>query len=125
MHTVKLVKKFHFEAAHRLVNAPDGHKCRNLHGHSFKFEIEVKGKVDPERGWFMDYKDISRIAKPVVEELDHSYLNDIPGLENGTSENLAKWIWEKIDTKIKGLHRVSVYETASSECHYYGAAKHV
>jgi 6-pyruvoyltetrahydropterin/6-carboxytetrahydropterin synthase len=120
MHTVHLEKSFGFEAAHRLPKAPEGHKCRNLHGHSFKFEIEVKGQVKDEEAWFMDFKDISKVGKPLAEELDHTYLNDIPGLEDGTSEVMAKWIWKRLESKIKGLYRITVQETENSFCHYFG-----
>ncbi|MBN2723248.1 MAG: 6-carboxytetrahydropterin synthase QueD [Deltaproteobacteria bacterium] len=120
MHTVKLSKQFSFEAAHRLPKAPEGHKCRNLHGHSFRFDVEVMGPVDPETAWFMDYKDISSVAKPIADELDHTYLNEIPGLEDGTSEILARWIWKRLEKNIEGLHRITVYETVNSRCDYYG-----
>lgn len=120
MHTVHLSKRYGFEAAHCLPKAPDGHKCRNLHGHSFKFDVEVRGQVPDETAWFMDYKDISKVVKPLVEELDHTYLNDIPGLEDGTSEVLARWLWKRLENNIQGLHRVTVYETDTSRCDYFG-----
>ena len=71
----------------------DGHKCARLHGHSFHVRLQVRGEVDPHTGWVMDFTDIKVAFKPVLEQLDHYYLNDIPGLENPTSENLARWIW--------------------------------
>jgi 6-pyruvoyltetrahydropterin/6-carboxytetrahydropterin synthase len=120
MQVVNLIKKFKFEAAHRLPNVPEGHKCKNLHGHSFKFEVEVKGEVDMAQCWYMDYTDIKKVAKPIADFLDHKYLNDIPGLEAGTSEILSKWIWDKLIKDLPGLYRISVYETVSSCCHYYG-----
>jgi 6-pyruvoyltetrahydropterin/6-carboxytetrahydropterin synthase len=123
MHIVNLTKRYGFEAAHRLPKAPEGHKCRNLHGHSFKFEVEIRGEVSDENAWFMDFHDISKIAKPIAEELDHSYINEIPGLEDGTSEIMAKWIWDKLAPALPGLYRISVYETETSCCHYYGEDK--
>lgn len=120
--TVRLVKEFTFEAAHRLPNVPDGHKCGRLHGHSFKIEVHVEGAVDPETGWFIDYGDISALVKPrILERLDHYYLNDIPGLENPTSENLAIWIWERLSEDLPGLCSVVVYETCSARCVYQGS----
>ncbi len=120
MHTVHLVKRFGFEAAHRLPKAPPGHKCRNLHGHSFKFEVEVRGPVADETAWYMDFKDIKTAASPIVDMLDHTYLNDIEGLEDGTSEVMARWIWKRMEPSLPGLYRITVHETDNSFCHYFG-----
>ncbi len=120
MPKVHLVKSFSFDAAHRLPLACDGHKCRNLHGHGFRFEMEFAGPVDPKFGWFLDYHEISALGKELSERLDHRMLNEIPGLEAGTSEMLAVWIWKEAAARLPGLVRVSVFETASSACHYYG-----
>ena len=89
---VRLIKDFTFEAAHLLPRAPEGHKCRRLHGHSFRLEIAVEGEVDPETGWFLDYGVIASKVEPIRALLDHHYLNEVPGLENATSENLARWM---------------------------------
>src|ERR1700722_12133445 len=93
---VRLTKSFGFEAAHDLPTFPPDHKCRRLHGHSFRFEVRVEGDVDPVKGYLIDYGDLKTAAEPVVKQLDHRYLNQIPGLENPTSENIARWIWEQI-----------------------------
>ncbi len=74
------------------------HQCRGLHGHSFRVEVAVAGECDPELGWVMGYADISAAFKPIYQQLDHYYLNEIPGLENPTSENLAIWMPIKIPT---------------------------
>src|SRR5271169_3755806 len=94
--TVRLTKTFHFEAAHDLPTFPDGHKCRRLHGHSFHFDVVVEGDVDAKRGYLIDYGEIKKAVDPLVRQLDHYYLNDIAGLDNPTSENLAKWLWDRI-----------------------------
>ena len=94
---MELFKEFTFEAAHLLPNVPVGHKCARLHGHSFKLIVHVEGPVDPELGWVIDFGDISAAVKPVINELDHYYLNDIPGLENPTSEVLVRWIWDRLE----------------------------
>ncbi|MCX7826285.1 MAG: 6-carboxytetrahydropterin synthase QueD, partial [Verrucomicrobiae bacterium] len=107
-------------AAHALPRAPKGHKCARLHGHSFKIEVHVAGTVDPKRGWLMDYGDISRAFRGVHEQLDHSYLNDLPGLENPTSENLARWIWRKLKPALSGLSAIVVQETGTARCIYRG-----
>ncbi len=120
MPKVHLVKSFSFDAAHSLPLAPDGHKCRCVHGHGFRFEMEFAGPVDPARGWFLDYHEISALGKELTARLDHKMLNEIPGLEAGTSEVLAVWIWNEAVSRLPGLTRVSVFETASSACHYHG-----
>ena len=117
---MEIYKQFMFEAAHRLPNVPDGHKCARLHGHSFKATIYVKGDVDEDCGWIMDFADITKAFKPVHERLDHYYLNDIEGLENPTSEVLARWIWRKLKPSLAGLSRVEINETCSSGCIYDG-----
>lgn len=117
---VELVKEFTFEAAHRLPRVPAGHKCERLHGHSFVCEVAVRGGVDPEIGWFIDYAEISDAFAPIHKELDHYYLNEIDGLSNPTSENLARWIWNRLEGRLRGLFRISIKETCSSRCDYYG-----
>ena len=117
---IELRKTFQFEAAHLLPHLPHGHKCRRLHGHSFKVEVVVAGECDPKLGWLMDYADISELFKPLWEQLDHRYLNEIPGLENPTSENLAAWIWRRLKPKLRLLQEVVVAETCQSQCAYRG-----
>lgn len=117
---VELRKSFQFEAAHLLPRLPKSHKCRRLHGHSFKIEIVVAGECDPNLGWLMDYAAISAAFKPLWQRLDHYYLNDIPGLDNPTSENLAAWIWKRLKPKLPLLKEVVVAETCFSRCVYRG-----
>jgi 6-pyruvoyltetrahydropterin/6-carboxytetrahydropterin synthase len=117
---VRLVHEFRFEAAHRLPKVPEGHKCARLHGHSFRVELAVAGPVDEETGWFMDFQVLYDAWKPVHEQLDHRYLNDIAGLENPTSEVLARWIWNGIKTALPALERVTIFETCESRCEYEG-----
>lgn len=117
---VELRRRYHFAAAHHLPKAPEGHKCRRLHGHSYEIEVAVRGEVDPETGWLLDYGDIDKQLKPVLAELDHRTLNDIPGLENATSEILSRWLWERIRPRLPDLYRVAVAETCAAACYYYG-----
>ncbi|WP_428941048.1 6-carboxytetrahydropterin synthase QueD [Fontivita pretiosa] len=117
---VRLVKTFRFEAAHDLPTFPEGHKCRRLHGHSFRFDVVVEGEVDPAKGYLIDYGEIKRAAEPIVKRLDHYYLNEIEGLSNPTSEQLARWIWEKLKPVLPLLSRIIVYETCTSACEYDG-----
>lgn len=117
---MRLVKTFRFEAAHDLPTFPDGHKCRRLHGHSFRFDVVVEGEVDPAKGFLIDYGDIKKICDPIVRQLDHYYLNEIEGLSNPTSEMIAKWLWDRIKPQLPMLARIIVYETCTSACEYDG-----
>ena len=117
---MELRKTFQFEAAHYLPNLPKEHKCNRLHGHSFKVEIVVEGECDPKLGWVIDYSDITKAFKPLWEQLDHHYLNEIEGLENPTSENLARWIWAHSKPNLSILTAVEVAETCTARCVYRG-----
>lgn len=120
---VVIERTFRFEAAHLLPNVPEGHKCRRLHGHSFLVDVAVKGEVDEQVGWFIDYADVEAAFAPLRERLDHHYLNEVPGLENPTSENLARWVWVALVRALPGLCRVTVHETCNSRCIYRGPEK--
>jgi 6-pyruvoyltetrahydropterin/6-carboxytetrahydropterin synthase len=117
---MEVFKEFTFEAAHRLPNVPADHKCARLHGHSFAVRISVQGPLDARLGWVMDFADIKRIVGPVIDELDHRYLNEIAGLENPTSEVLARWLWQRLTPALPGLAAVEVRETCTSGCIYRG-----
>ncbi len=117
---VSLRKTFQFEAAHRLPLLPDTHKCSRLHGHSFRVEITVEGECDPQLGWLVDYADLARLFAPLAQRLDHRYLNDIEGLENPTSEAIARWIWDRLRPDLPLLASVEVAETCRSACVYRG-----
>jgi 6-pyruvoyltetrahydropterin/6-carboxytetrahydropterin synthase len=116
----EIFREFTFEAAHRLPNVPDGHKCARLHGHSYLAVVHVAGPVDEETGWVQDFGDIKTAFKPLEEQLDHRYLNDVPGLENPTSEVLAKWIWDRLIAELPNMTEVRVRETCTSGCIYRG-----
>lgn len=115
-----LYKDFSFEAAHRLPNVPPGHKCERLHGHSFHVRVTVDGPLGAETGWVMDFADLKAAFAPVHDALDHRYLNDIPGLENPTSEIVASWIWQRLVPTLPGLASIEVRETCTSGCIYRG-----
>lgn len=114
MRRMHIFKVFQIEAAHRLPNVPEGHKCARLHGHSFRIELHVAGDLDPALGWVMDFADLKAVAAPLFEQLDHHYLNDIDGLDNPTSENLARWVFRRLATPLPGLEKVVVHETCTS-----------
>ena len=117
---MQIYKDFHFESAHRLPNVPEGHKCARLHGHSFQLRIVVSGDAPEPSGWVMDFSDIKQVAKPIIDQLDHYYLNDIPGLENPTSERLCECIWEKLQPQLPQLDSIEIKETCTSGCIYRG-----
>lgn len=117
---VELRRTFQFEAAHLLPRLPEGHKCRRLHGHSFQVEIVVAGECDPALGWLMDYADIKAAFTPLWERLDHRYLNEVPGLENPTSEQIAIWIWKELKPSLPMLTEVVVAETCTARCVFRG-----
>jgi 6-pyruvoyltetrahydropterin/6-carboxytetrahydropterin synthase len=117
---VEIFKSFTLECAHRLPNVPAEHKCARVHGHSFRVEVHVAGPVDSELGWVMDFAEVKRAFEPLFERLDHRYLNDVPGLENPTSEHLARWIWRELKPALPQLARVVVHETCTSGATYAG-----
>ena len=116
----ELVKTFRFEAAHSLPNVPEGHKCRRLHGHSYRVDIHVTGEPDAETGWVVDFGEIKKAVEPVLAELDHQCLNDIPGLANSTSEHLCTHLWGRIHPSVPHLSAVTVWESDTSKCVYRG-----
>lgn len=118
--TVRLVREFSFEAAHRLPNAPEGHKCCRLHGHSFRVQLVCEGEIDPQTGWLIDFGEIKRAFEPLLDRLDHRYLNEIEGLENPTAENIARWIWQRLKPRLAVLTQVNLAETCSARCEYGG-----
>ena len=116
----ELVKTFRFEAAHTLPQAPEGHKCRRLHGHSYRVDVHVTGPVDPQTGWVMDFGTIKQAVEPILGELDHRFLDEIPGLENSTSEMLARFLWDRLSPSLPNLSAVTVWESDTSRCIYRG-----
>jgi len=117
---MEIFKSFVIEAAHRLPQVPAGHKCARLHGHSFRIDVHVRGEPGAETGWIMDFADVKAAFAPLFEQLDHHYLNDVPGLDNPTSERLAIWIWQHLKPALPALSRIVVHETCTSGCVYTG-----
>lgn len=115
-----IICEVRFESAHHLPHVPEGHKCRRLHGHSFFCEIHVTGPVDPHTGWVRDFADLRSAFEPLRLQLCHHYLNEVPGLENPTSENIARWIWERLQPELPGLSTIVVRETCTARCVYTG-----
>ena len=117
---MEIFKEFSFEAAHLLPLVPDNHKCRRLHGHSFRVQVHVRGEISAETGWILDFADIKKAFQPIHDELDHRYLNDIEGLSNPTSEILARWIWNRLKPSLPLLSKIVVCETCTTGCIYSG-----
>ena len=117
---MELRKTFQIEAAHRLPNVPTGHKCARLHGHSWRIEVAIEGPVGNDTGWVMDYADLKAAFQPIHDRIDHNYLNEIPGLENPTSERLAVWLWNELKPRLPLLSELVIAETCTSRCVYRG-----
>jgi 6-pyruvoyltetrahydropterin/6-carboxytetrahydropterin synthase len=119
-HYVELATTFRIEASHQLHKAPATSVCRRLHGHSWKIEVRVAGNVRPDVGWLIDYHDIEAAWQPLHDALDHRHLNDVEQLDNPTSENLAIWIWSHLQPALPQLFSVTVNETCTARCEYFG-----
>lgn len=117
---MRISQAFHFEAAHLLPNVAEAHRCRRLHGHSYRVELRLEGPVDPVTGFVADFLAIEEAFKPLLDRLDHNYLNDIEGLENPTAENIAIWIWERTKAALPQLACVVVFETQDCFAEYNG-----
>ena len=117
---MQIWKDFRFESAHWLPNVPESHKCFRMHGHSYRVVVHVRGEGGEASGWVMDFGELSEAFRPLKERLDHRVLNEIEGLENPTAENLARWIWRRLEPALPGLWRVEVHETPRSGCAYVG-----
>lgn len=120
MSKAEVFKDFEIDCAHSLPYVPEGHKCKNVHGHTYRIRVVIEGELDAQYGWVIDFADIKAVFAPIKETLDHKYLNDIEGLENPTAENLAIWIWNKVVNLLPGLKEIWVSETPMSGCKYRG-----
>jgi 6-pyruvoyltetrahydropterin/6-carboxytetrahydropterin synthase len=115
-----IFKQFTFDSAHYLPNVPEGHKCRQMHGHTYKAIFYIQGEPDPNTGWIMDFGEIKSRIKPLIDLLDHTVLNDIPGLENPTCELICRWLWLQLKPQLSGLAKIELYETPTSGAIFEG-----
>ena len=113
-------KSFTFDSAHSLPNVPEGHKCKNIHGHTYHLKVFLEGDLDSYLGWVMDFGDLKNIINPLIERIDHKNLNDIHGLENPTCEIFIKWIWDELKPDLPLLSRIELNETPTSGAIYIG-----
>ena len=115
-----IYKQFSFDAAHFLSHVPVGHKCKNLHGHTYHLTVFVDGPMQQPVGWVMDFTELKTAVKPLIDQLDHSLLNEIEVLENPTAECLAVWLWQRISSRLTNLKRIEIKETPTSGVIYEG-----
>lgn len=120
MNRMEIYKEFSFDSAHFLPNVPDGHKCKNMHGHTYRLRVFIKGEPDPQLGWIMDFKELKDALAGVIDQLDHKLINDIQGLENPTAENITVWIWKQIKPLLPLLSKIELYETPTTGVIYSG-----
>ncbi len=120
MNRMEIYKEFSFDSAHFLPNVPDGHKCKNMHGHTYRLRVFIKGEPDPHFGWIMDFKELKDALGTVIDQLDHKLINDIKGLENPTAENITLWIWKQIKPLLPLLSKIELYETPTTGVIYSG-----
>lgn len=118
--TTTIFHTFSFESARRLPRLPDDHICARLHGNTFQLRVSVTGPVRESEGWVMDFADVAAAVRPVLAEIDHCYLNDVPGLANPTTENIVIWLWDRISTHLQGLSEIEVRENNTTGCIYRG-----
>lgn len=117
---MEIYKEFSFDSAHYLPNVDEGHKCRNMHGHTYRLRVVIKGEPDPHYGWLMDFKELKDIVNVVIDKMDHKLINDIDGLQNPTAENITIWIWNQISPLLPHLYRIELYETPTTGVVYHG-----
>jgi len=117
---MEIYKEFSFDSAHFLPNVPEGHKCKNMHGHTYRLKVVIEGEPDPVLGWLMDFKELKDKVGVVIEQLDHKLINDIKGLENPTAELITIWIWKQIKPVLPLLSRIELYETPTTGVIYRG-----
>ncbi len=117
---MKISQAFRFEAAHRLPNVPQTHRCYRLHGHTYRVEIQLDGPVDPHTGFVADFLELEASVGKLLDQLDHRYLNEVPGLDNPSSENIAIWIFDRIKPGVPVLSSVRVYENEDCWAEYDG-----
>lgn len=114
MYKATIFKEFTFDSAHFLTSVPEDHKCRQVHGHTYKLKIFITGSIIEHSGWVLDFSDIKKVVRSVLSEIDHKFLNNVEGLENPTCELLAIWLWRKIKPRLPGLSKIELNETPTS-----------
>ncbi len=119
---MEIFREFTFDSAHCLDHLPPGHKCARIHGHTYRLVVYVNGPLDPVLGWIVDFAEIKRLTREVLQHLDHHFLNEVDGLDQPTTEHIAMWIWDRLKPRLPGLVRLTLWENANSGCTYEGTA---
>ncbi len=117
---MEIYKEFAFDAAHFLPNVPEGHKCKQIHGHTYHIRVYIKGTPEVNLGWIMDFKELKDIISPIIEKVDHQLINNVPGLENPTAENITIWFWDQLKPQLSNLSKLELKETPSTGVIYDG-----
>lgn len=117
---MEIYKDFSFDAAHFLPHVPLTHKCRNMHGHTYRVRVFLSGQPGIDSGWIMDFKELKDLVSPVIDRLDHQLINDVAGLENPTAENITVWIWNQVKPLLPALSRIELKETPTTGVIYNG-----
>jgi 6-pyruvoyltetrahydropterin/6-carboxytetrahydropterin synthase len=114
-----IFKELTFDAAHFLPQLPDGHKCKDLHGHTYRLKIWIEGNIN-EIGWVMDFSEMKKTLQTVIDMVDHKVLNNVEGLLNPTCELTAVWLWKKLKPVMPLLKKIELHETPTSGVIYEG-----
>lgn len=117
---MQVFKQFTFDSAHFLPHVPDGHKCKNMHGHTYRLVVYLEGPLKEKLDWVEDFAEVKRVVNPIVKRLDHKVINDLEGLENPTCERIAVWIWDEIKPHLPLLEKIELFETPTSGVVYKG-----
>ena len=115
-----IFKDLSFDSAHYLPHVPEDHKCRNMHGHTYRLRVWLEGNPDKHLGWVMDFAELKKIMQPVIDQLDHKLMNEVPGLENPTCENIAIWLWQQLRPQLPHLKKIELHETPTTGAVYDG-----
>lgn len=113
-----IYKQFTFDAAHYLPHVPDAHKCKHIHGHTYHLTLFFEGAISHDFGWIIDYSEIKKTVAPILNLVDHQFLNEVEGLENPTCEIICTWLWQKIKPLLSTLKRIELKETPTSGAIY-------
>jgi len=117
---MEIYKEFAFDPAHFLPHVPDGHKCKEIHGHTYHLRVYIKGSPDKNLGWIMDFKELKDLVNSLVDQVDHKLMNNIHGLENPTAENITIWFWDRLKPMLPLLSRIELKETPTTGVIYDG-----
>ncbi|MCA9273808.1 MAG: 6-carboxytetrahydropterin synthase QueD [Phycisphaerales bacterium] len=118
---MEIFRDFTFDAAHAISGLPDGHKCKNLHGHTYRLTVYLTGGLDPKIGWILDFAELKQIVwSNALDHLDHKNINEIAAIGSPTCERITVWIWNRLKPHLPGMTRITLREGENSGCTYAG-----